>query len=85
MKIFILAVLLVTSAFAQDKKEEKIEEVKQQILSRIDKRISAIQEHKSCIQGASSREQIKSCRDSHKESMKKLKADSLAERKNRKK
>jgi hypothetical protein len=46
--------------------------------------MSALQEHKSCIQGSTSREQIKNCRNSHKESMKKLKSDSLAERKENK-
>ena len=66
---------MVNFALAEDKKAAKFEEIKPKILAHIDQRIDLLQKHKSCVQSASSKEQMKACRDSHKELMKKIREE----------
>jgi hypothetical protein len=79
MKFLFVSLLIVSPLFA-DENPQNIEEAKQRILANIEERINAIQSHKSCIQAATSKEQIKSCHDSHHAQMKKLKEENQAER-----
>lgn len=55
-----LLLTLSISSFAKD--EKSLEERKQEILAKIDKRITALNAHKSCVQQASSKEELKKCR-----------------------
>ncbi len=75
MKFFLILTLMVNFALAEDKKAAKFEEIKPKILAHIDQRIDLLQKHKSCVQSASSKEQMKACRDSHKELMKKIREE----------
>jgi|GEM_PF-2365972 len=95
MKFLLITTLIMSVAYADEKKEPNLDEVKQKIAAHIDQKISALQAHKGCVQGASSKEALKDCRQSHKEAMKKLheankgekeewKAEKKAEREKRK-
>jgi hypothetical protein len=75
VKFFLILSLMISFAFAEDKKAAKFEEIKPKILAHIDQRIDLLQKHKSCVQSASSKEQMKACRDSHKDLMKKIRED----------
>jgi hypothetical protein len=75
VKFFLILTLMVNFALAEDKKAAKFEEIKPKILAHIDQRIDLLQKHKSCVQSASSKEQMKACRDSHKELMKKIREE----------
>lgn len=75
MKFFLILTLMVNFALAEDNKAAKFEEIKPKILAHIDQRIDLLQKHKSCVQSASSKEQMKACRDSHKELMKKIREE----------
>jgi hypothetical protein len=80
MKFLIIGLLMLSSAFADENQDQKINEAKQRISGHIDQRISALQSHKSCIQSASSKDQLKSCKQSHKEEMKRLKSEHQSQR-----
>ena len=80
MKFLVVATLLMSLWAYADQKEENIATVKAAISANIDQKISALQSHKSCVQGASDREQLKSCKESHKDAMKKLHEENKAER-----
>lgn len=79
MKVLLLALTLVsTYAFAEN--GENFDKLKSMVSGNIDGRISALQTFKSCVQSASNKDALKACRQSHKESMKKMHESNKAER-----
>jgi len=80
MKFLLIATLIMSVAYADEKKEQNLEEVKQKISANIDQKISALQAHKGCVQGASSKEALRGCRNSHKASMKKIHEENKGEK-----
>lgn len=88
MRTLILALLFLPALSFAEEKQENLSEVKAKIASNIDKRISNLNTFKSCIQSASSKEQMKSCREKHRASSKALKSQIKSEwqaRKNQRK
>jgi len=79
MKFLLIATLLVSMAHA-DEKEENITQVKASISANIDQKISQLQTHKSCVQAANDREQLKNCKKSNREAMKKLHEENKSEK-----
>jgi hypothetical protein len=77
---FLFISLLIVSPLLADENPQNLEEAKQRILANIEERITSMQSHKSCVQAATSKEQIKSCHDSHHAQMEKIKAENQAER-----
>jgi hypothetical protein len=80
MKFLLIATLIMSVAYADEKKEANLDEVKQRIAANIDQKISALQAHKGCVQGASSKEALRECRNSHKAAMKKLHEENKGEK-----
>lgn len=90
---FLSAVVLVSlsiTAFAED--AEMIAKVKEHKLANIDKRIGYLNELKSCVSSAQSREAFKACHEKHKSQMVSMKDSNedwregmKAERKSKKK
>jgi hypothetical protein len=74
MKKLLMLSLLSTLTFAQTK-TVNIEEVKSRALSFMDKKIAILQDGKSCINSASSKDELKSCRKSIKEKMKNFRSE----------
>lgn len=60
------------------KKEESITEVKSKIIEMLDKRISKIEEEKTCVNAAKSKEDLRNCRTKMKEEMHKMRSDKRA-------
>lgn len=84
MKILFLAtVLLSTAAVAShhEKKEMNLEEIKQKISKNMDEKITVMTAHKTCVQASKTKEALKACQDSHKESMKKFRHERKEKRK----
>lgn len=79
MRALILILLLLPALSFADQKQENLNEVKAKIASNIDKRISNLNTFKSCIQSASSRDQMKACREKHRASSKALKSQIKSE------
>lgn len=79
MRILILSLLFLPVLGFADQKQENLNEAKAKIASNIDKRISNLNTFKSCVQSASSREQLKSCREKHRASSKALKSQMKSE------
>lgn len=74
MKYLIMVLLLVfASSISQAK--GSMEERKAKALTRIDKKISLMNEHKSCVASASKKDDIKTCRTTHKSKMKAFRAE----------
>jgi hypothetical protein len=66
MKVLLLALALFsTVSFAED--NANFEEHKKEILTKIDKRIAMMNEHKSCVSACTSQEALKKCREGMKE------------------
>lgn len=65
MKYFLVLITLLTlHAFGDEtKKEESFDEVKSKIVGMLDMRISKIQEEKSCVAAAKSKDDLKKCRE----------------------
>lgn len=81
MKVLLVAMsLLISSAYAE-LNEENFDQMKAQISTNIDQKISTLQTHKSCVQSAKTKEDLKKCRETHKEAMKKLRNENKGERK----
>ncbi len=57
------------AATAPSKRQAAFEKRKEIILARLDKRISALQELRSCVSSANNRDDMKQCRDSFREKM----------------
>lgn len=82
MKFFSFALIMLTisaSAFAE--KEEMLEKGKAMMVSNIDKRITVLQQTKSCISAATSRDKLKECGKKMREQMREVKEDALDDRK----
>ncbi len=73
MKTLLTAILfsLCSSVSAQD--GEMFAKAKEHHLANLDKRISLLQEQKSCASSATTKDALKACRDTHKSQMKALK------------
>ncbi|MCB9062660.1 MAG: hypothetical protein H6622_14140 [Halobacteriovoraceae bacterium] len=71
MKKLITLVFLLSSIqiFSQEESIDSgnFEEMKQKMMTRIDKRIADINEHKACVSAASDIEQLKECRKKNKQ------------------
>ena len=72
----IISLLIVAPVFADNSVQQpkgpgpNFEQVKADILKRIDERIARNQEEKSCAQAAKNHEDLKACREKFKEEMK---------------
>ena len=80
MKVIIIMSLLSSLSFAQAEKSENLDQVKQMISGNIDQHISLLQSFKSCIQSATTREQLQDCRKSNREAMDKFRDENKSER-----
>jgi hypothetical protein len=79
MKVLLLALALFSAVtFAED--NANFEEHKKEILSKIDKRIAMMNEHKSCVSSASSKDALKKCRESIKEEKNEMQKENKEER-----
>lgn len=68
--ILVLVVFMGSVAFAdhhEEMKGEKFETQKAKVLEKIDKRIKAMNEHKSCVSAAKDKAALKACRGKMKE------------------
>lgn len=74
MKFFAILTLSMISysAFADEKNFAKAKEM---TLTNIDKRITLIQEHKTCVAAAAERSALKACHKKHNADMKGLRSD----------
>ena len=77
MKFLIVTLALMTSfVFADEKpKEPSVQDIKSKIVGNLEQKISNLNTFKSCVQSASSKEALKDCRKSFKETMLKSKVD----------
>lgn len=83
LSIFMTILCLVPSlSQAKDPamKAKRFEENKARILQNIDTRIGYINQFKSCVSGATSKDQMKSCRQDHKSKMQAFQAENKAKR-----
>lgn len=74
----ILSFILTVSLHAEEgnsHKGEVLSEVKAHALTMIDKRIASLQESKTCINSAQSREDLKKCREANKNNRGEFKAE----------
>lgn len=86
MNFKILLSILALSLFAgfnAQADEAKIAERKTKVSAHIDKKITLLNEFKSCVNTASKKGDIKACRQAHKAKMKTLKEERKAMRKNK--
>jgi hypothetical protein len=74
MKFFAIVILSMISysAFAD---EENFAKAKEMMLTNIDKRISFIQEHKSCVSSAAEKTALKACHEKHNTNMQSLRSE----------
>src|SRR5688572_17411034 len=73
----LLLVLLALPAFA----DPKFEENKARALTEIDEHLSKMQEHKTCVSGASDKDALKACHNAMKEWRRGEKVERMAKRK----
>lgn len=93
MKYLVIFSLMSFSALAHDANgKPTVAEIKEKMTARLDSKISALQETKSCVSSAETHEALKACRQKMKEQHKAFKEDMKekkeafkAERKNKKK
>lgn len=80
---FLTAVFLfaLCGPVSAQEKNEMFAKAKEQALSNVDKRISSLNEMKSCFSGATNQEGMKACRKKHKEQMEALHESNEARRK----
>lgn len=81
MKSILLLAILFTSSVYGDDKAELLASAKNRIVQNIDQKISVFQTLKACVQAASSKDQLKSCRETHKVTMKGVREENKGERK----
>lgn len=86
MTLILLSTLASTSTFAADgnkeaRKKEMFQKAKQMAVANIEKRISALQDTKSCISSASDKEALKKCREKAKDRAQSLRKESKERRK----
>ena len=82
--VFTMMFLFQSMAYADEGKGKRIEEKKGRILENIDKKIGFLNNFKTCVTSASSREELKSCRMTNKKIMKEFRADKKASKEERK-
>jgi hypothetical protein len=80
MKFLVLMALVSTSVFAQNatttnNQAANLEQVKQMQLAHMDKRIAIIQEGKTCVQSATTRDAVKACHQQMKQKREALKGE----------
>lgn len=83
MKSLLIALGLLVAIAAHAQKETKFEEHKKQALEGIEKRISAMQEHKTCVSAAQDEKAFKACHEKMREFHHDMRADHLKMRKDR--
>ena len=69
------------SGFAND---EKFETHKAEALKRIEERMAKLTEHRSCVSGSTSRDQLKACREKMRDWLKEQKEERMERREERK-
>lgn len=89
MKLLIILSLTTLFAFAHNHEEvegkaAKFNEMKSRALQNIDKRISEMQAHKSCISSATDRESMKACKKAMKANRKEWRQNKKARKEARK-
>ncbi len=70
-----ISVLSLTASAGEGGKKPSLDERKAKVSSHIDRRISSLNDFKSCVNKASEGEQIKACREKHQAEMKKMRAE----------
>lgn len=87
--VAVLFLLLSVNSLAEEKGSgEKFQKAKSMMLEKIEKRISNLQDVKSCVSSASNKEALKSCREkmkAHRAEMKEQRKDWKKKRKERRK
>lgn len=83
MKIFLITIGLSLGVGAHAASDLKFEEHKKQALEGIEKRISAMQEHKTCVSAAQDEKAFKACHEKMREFHHDMRADHLKMRKQR--
>jgi len=73
LKLFTTVILLALCSSVSANDGEMLSKVKMQATANIDKRISYLQELKSCVSAATDKEGMKKCRADHKTKVKTLK------------
>jgi hypothetical protein len=73
MKILTTTILLTLCTTVSAQNGELFAKAKEHQIANIDKRISYLNELKSCISGSSEKESVKKCREEHKTKMETLK------------
>ncbi len=80
MKSFVVLSLCLFSLGALAQGQEDISQIKNSMVAGFDQKINLIQNAKTCVSSASTRDQLKACGRSLRESMKSLKGSMKAER-----
>lgn len=75
MKMLLMSVFMLSSVSVYAQKEEKFEEHKQMILAEMDKRISLLQDERSCMASASDHNGMKACREKSKANHEKMREE----------
>lgn len=80
--ILFFSLLLSPLVFAEENpaKSERFNKVKEMAMERISKKISMLETNKSCVSSATTREQLKNCRKSAKETRAQMKEEFKAKR-----
>jgi hypothetical protein len=78
--VVLISMSLVFSSVSFAKNGERMNERKSQKVSHIDKKISLLNAHKSCVSSASDKSAMKKCSTTHKENMKALRTKKKASR-----
>ena len=84
--LIIVAIFLVQSmSYAEDGKGKRFEENKVRVLGNLDKKLGFLNEFKSCVISADSRQELNSCRMTNKKNMEAFRADRTASKEEREK
>ena len=78
MKILLTAILFSLCSTVSAEEGEMFAKAKEQHLSNLDKRISLLQEQRSCASTATTKDALKACRDAHKTKIEALKESNEA-------
>jgi len=80
MKLLMIAMITLAPALYAQEKPEILASAKEKIIANLDQKINALEADKSCIHGATTREQFKACREKHRATMKQLREENKEER-----
>ena len=69
MKFLLFFILLISTAYGEQKNAPKFEEIKPKIIAQLEQRINMLQTQKSCVLATTSKQQLKACYDSYKDLM----------------